>query len=165
MGWDEQNLYLVAKVTDNRIVQAWQGAELWQGDHLEIWVDTDFMGDASETKINADDFQIGISPGDFQNIKPEIYCWYPKAKEGKIESGEIASSLIADGYILEATIPFKFLDITPESEKLIGFCMLVSDTDDGKYPQKCMLSSSENYKYANPITFNRLHFLRWGILR
>jgi hypothetical protein len=157
--WDEKTLHIVVQVADDKLVQEWQGDSLYKGDHVEIWFDTDLAGDFDLAKANGDDFQIGISPGDFKELKPSVYCWLPKLKEGNIKEAEVAAKRTDDGYILEATIPFQFLGIEPKPEKMLGFTLLVSDTDEKEKPQKCMIGTSPQYKWGNPTTWDNFVLL------
>jgi len=155
--WSDDKIYFVAEVNDDVIIQEWQRLSLWRGDHLELWFDLDPEGDAEITDVNNDDFQIGLSPGNFVDIPSEIYCWLPKNRRGGIPEAEIASKKTKEGYIIEASIPFKFLNIQPQNENVFGFTFLISDTDSKRVPQKCMISIFPEFEYANPTTWGNLY--------
>jgi len=60
--WDEHNLYFAFEVTDNKVVQEKRGADMWEGDHMEVWLDVLLEEDYFEAVNSFDDFQIGLSP-------------------------------------------------------------------------------------------------------
>lgn len=45
LGWDEQNLYLAAKVVDDVHVQTQTSWEMFRGDSVELWIDADLQDD------------------------------------------------------------------------------------------------------------------------
>lgn len=157
--WDDKMLYIVVQVADDKLIQEWQEDALYNGDHVEIWFDNDLTGDFDVAKANSDDFQIGISPGNFKEFKPSMYCWLPKTKKGNIKDAEVSAKRTNDGYILEAKIPFQFLGIEPKPEKMLGLTVLISDTDEKENPQKCMIGTSSKYEWGNPTTWDNFIFL------
>ncbi|MBI3318017.1 MAG: hypothetical protein HYZ90_02570 [Candidatus Omnitrophica bacterium] len=108
-GWDEEALYLALDVTDNALVQEKRGAEMWEGDHAELWLDMDLDGDYSEAVNSSDDFQLGLSPGDFGQLKPEVFVWVPSVDPKSLAQVQIAARKQPFGYTLEVRLPAKFL--------------------------------------------------------
>jgi hypothetical protein len=83
LGWDEDALYLAARIFDDRYVQEAFEEDIYQGDSVEILLDTDVAGDFYLEALNGDDFQLGISPGNpSPGADPEAYLWYPAAEAG-----------------------------------------------------------------------------------
>jgi serine/threonine protein kinase len=155
-GWDERNFYLAVGVTDNAHVQISQGGDLYKGDHIEVWFDTDLAGDFSNTKMDGDDYQIGLSPGDFAKIAPEAFIWTNR-DPNLIASIKVAAKPRGTGYTLEATIPWATLNFQPAAGRALGFDIDYSDTDTpGAAVQELMLSSSPNRLYNNPTTWGNL---------
>ncbi len=172
--WDAQNLYFAFKITDDKLVQQWTGENMWQGDHIEMWLDADLLGDYNEAVNSADDFQFGFSPGDFSAIRPEVYIWTPALEEPYKELIDVKAVKTADGYIIEARIPFKVLysDLekmaraSPEESKSLpkrfskgmklGISVDPSDTDSAAAPQKLLMSTSRNRVWGDPTTFGIL---------
>jgi hypothetical protein len=184
-AWDEDNLYFAFDVTDDKIVQTKTGHEMWEGDHVEMWLDMALQLDYNEAMNSNDDFQFGFSPGNFTNIKPEIYIWTPDLS-GIIDyksMSEIASKKTDYGYIIEVRLSTSLLYATrdrrvgvqqarpeglvgrPLPEKAIpklkkdaalGISIDPSDCDDANTPQKVLMSSSTSRAWGDPTTFGIL---------
>jgi len=137
MMWDDENLYFAAKVYDDELVQGKSGASTWEEDDVQFDLDLDRGGDKNVFAYNDDDFQIGFSPGDFANEKPEIWGWNPGGGRSmdSPENAEIASVEFDGGWIIEARIGMDELnsDLTGlgklEEGMKIGFGRCINDYD------------------------------------
>lgn len=158
-AFSDDKLYFAVEITDNILLQEWNKSNIWKGDHVELLLDTNLVSDAGTTKVDDDDFQIGISPGNFDTMTPEAYCWVPENKNGSVPRSEVAASMTNDGYIIEVGIPFEFLQIKPETGSMVGFTLLISDTDQKDASQKCMISIFPEFKYSDPTTWSILKFM------
>jgi eukaryotic-like serine/threonine-protein kinase len=155
-GWDAQNFYLGVGVTDNAHVQTSTGGDLYKGDHVELWIDSDLAGDFNSTAMDGDDYQIGLSAGDFANLKPEAYIWTNR-DPALIASIKVAATPRGTGYLLEAAIPWTTLNFQPAAGRALGFEIDYSDTDTpGAAVQELMLSSSPHRIYNNPTSWGNL---------
>ena len=85
-AYDDANFYSSAVITDNVHVQTarTRGLELWKGDDVELWFDTNLPGDFTLDPANAgalqDDWQLGLSPGDFAAQAPEVHLLRPEGR-------------------------------------------------------------------------------------
>ncbi len=134
IGYDERNLYILAKVADDVFRQNLSGDKGLRGDHIELW-----FGDNYSNK-----YQLALLPGNFGNIKPEIMQWYNKNKpvsNKKISGAEIKSKKTDNGYIIEAKIPFSEFG-EPNLFNLTKFTFSVSDSDEADKQEKLLASSS-----------------------
>lgn len=200
LQWEPESLLVALQVTDDLLSQEWKKADMWQGDHVEVWIDVDLEGDLNEAVNSSDDFQVGLSPGNLQDIPPEVHVWVPSVDPNSLKQVQIAAqrlpadlaSGVPSGYTLEARLPVKFLfqtlgkrvvmepiaqtpqiprRIAPEIEALqngvlssrvfkkgfrLGLMVDVSDTDDPKQLQKCLMSTSPERQWGDPTTFNIL---------
>jgi tetratricopeptide (TPR) repeat protein len=155
IAWDETSLYLAVEVIDDIHVQTERGRTMYKGDEVEIQFDVELSADFNATELDDDDFQIGLSPGDFGGMPPEAYIWLPEELKGTMI--ELATSQTGDGYIIEAAIPWWLFKISPRSETAFGFCLSISDNDaPGTAQQECMVSTSPNRKWSNPTTWGNL---------
>ncbi len=114
--WEPKALFLALDVTDNQVVQEKADKDLWEGDHFELWLDADLYEDYSEAVNSADDFQIGISPGNFKNLPPQVYVWVPSVSPESAALVQIAAKPKSPdaknksgGYTIELRIPVAFL--------------------------------------------------------
>jgi len=181
--WDEDNLYFAFDITDDKVVQEWKGSEMWQGDHIEMWLDMDLMGDYNEAINSNDEYQFGFSPGNFDGLKPEVYIWTPELSMNYKSEIEIASKKTQAGYIVEvrlpacvlyasrdrmvgiqATKPAGLIGQVPKekpaswfkADDKFGISVDPSDCDDVNAPQKVLMSSSTNRVWGDPTTFGEL---------
>jgi GH18 family chitinase len=161
-GWTADGLYFAFKVVDDAHVQTKADSDLWHGDHMELQFDTQLQKDYSNPGMNDDDFQIGLSLGDFDRIPPVAYAWFngPDAP-GPVDSIQMAYTVTGDGYVLEAFVPRDSLSgITLEEGADFGMNISPSDTDNAGQGQKVMLSTSSIRTYADPRTFGRITLMK-----
>lgn len=167
-AWDAQNLYVSFRVWDDQIVQVNSGANLWEGDHVELWFDTQLQLDFDSNQAGDDDFQVGISPGDFKAVKPDFYIFTPPgAQERAVQLPSISGDKVefsvartADGYTGEVKLPatvLKGLRLSPDNT--IGVSFEPSDTDTpGSSAQEMMISLApkSSSQWGNPTNWNNL---------
>jgi hypothetical protein len=157
IGWDPSYLYLGVQVTDDKVVQISQGRSIYKGDEVEIQLDAALDSDFTSTTMSADDYQIGMSPGDFDSNGPEAYRWYPSSKAGSLTNILLKSAETTSGYNLEARIPWSVFGTIPQSGDHYGFVLSVSDDDQsGKAVQETLISSVSTRKLLNPTTWGTL---------
>ena len=157
VGWDSSNLYLAVKRTDDQFVQISSGRYLYKGDDVEIQLDADLEGDFTTTTLSADDFQLGLSPGNFGSRSEEAYRWYPRAQESWLTSVVVKAIKQDEGYDLEVKIPWTVFGITPSEGESYGFVLSLSDNDlPGTATWQSMVSSVITRKLANPTTWGTL---------
>lgn len=162
LGWDEDYFYIAVQVTDNVYVQNSAGSYLYQGDSLEILFDTYLDVDFYDNTLNADDYQLGISPGNpAAGSNMEAYLWLPTDFEERCEDVTIASHTTDVGYNVEAAIPWAVFDITPQPWQHYGFAVSLSDNDDAEITaQQSMVSNSPDRRLTRPMTWGDLVLTR-----
>lgn len=157
IGWDSTNLYLAVKRTDDTFVQISSGRYMYKGDDVEIQLDADLSGDFSSTTLSADDFQIGLSPGNFGSRAEEAYRWYPRAQESWLSTVVVKAKKQGEGFDLEAKIPWVVFGTTPSETSTYGFALSFSDNDlPGTATWQSMVSNVITRKLANPTTWGTL---------
>jgi hypothetical protein len=157
IGWDVNYLYLAVSRTDDTFVQISWGRYMYRGDDIEIQLDTNLAGDYYTTYLSSDDYQIGLSPGNFGSIDSEAYRWYPRNLESWVTSVVIEAVLTKSGYDLEAKIPWSVFGVTPASGSRFGFALSLSDNDlAGASTWQSMVSSVNTRRTANPTTWGTL---------
>jgi hypothetical protein len=172
LKWDTQYLYIAVHVIDNMFMQRTEGngSTMYNGDSLEILLDTDLQGDYCNHYLNADDYQLGLSPGDLVPAVPAtpvsgpgMYLWNPTSKIGIVANtttgSQIASATTGDGYIIEARLSWGIFDLPAQNivGRIFGFAMSVSDNDDtGANVQERMISNDPNRDFTDPTTWSTM---------
>lgn len=153
-AWGTDNLYVGMEVMDDIIVQTKRSTDLWRGDHIELWLDTQLQTDFDSDTFTEDDFQLGFSPGDFDKVEPDFYIWTPPLKPTEyINVVEYASQRTATGYAAEFRFPAYILSgLRLATDHTIGAAFQPSDTDTpGGSSQELMMSNAPQST------------LKWGI--
>ena len=121
-------------------------------------MDTLLEKDYNNPGMNDDDFQIGLSLGDFKDVPMTSYAWFNGPNNpGPVQGMQMAYSLTDGGYILEALIGGSVAGIVLSEGSVIGMNISPSDADDAGQGQKVMLSTSKIRTYADPRTFGESH--------
>jgi hypothetical protein len=162
VGWREEGLYFAFDVKDDVHIQEVADETLWHGDHVEIQVDTQLEEDYDNPGMNDDDYQIGLSLGDFKDVPMTSYAWFNGPHyPGPVEGLEMAYNLTEGGYTLEAFIPAAaFHGLVIQEGSVLGMNVSVSDADRAGQGQKVMLSTSKTRTYADPRTFGKVRLVQ-----
>lgn len=155
LGWDIEYLYLGILVRDSRFVQTSTDALLFQGDSIEVLLDTDLSADIDDDDLSADDFQLGFSAGNLVDVSlPEAYLWAPSEREGPMQMSQVKGRLTDDGYMMEIAIAWEELGVAPTPGMSLRFLLSVSDNDSiGKNEQQSVISISQTRNLTNPATW------------
>lgn len=184
--WDERALYVRADVMDDGLRVAPPGKRLFEGDHLGLWLDMDLARDFAVARRDADDWQLGLAPGQGADPKRaaggEAWFWVPRAGRG---AARVASAPLIDpyegatrGWRLEAAIPWTDVGGPPNlapgpapdlsdprrelnprryALRLAGMIGLgVVLTDSDEEAQELAYVSSPTFGWGAPRTFNSL---------
>ena len=155
--WDETNLYLAYIVVDNEVVSQHEGADIWQDDCVELWIDA--RHDAiTRTLFQDDEYQIGLSPkSKVSRGSDELWVWRNPDSDLVIEQSQIASVSTEDGYVLEAAIPWRTIHgLKPEPGTWIGFNISAVDKDLDESWTHIVWSGNQ---HSNPTQFGHLYFV------
>ncbi len=157
-GWDDNYLYVAARVFDDEYVQGATGRNLFKGDSIEILLDTKVARDYYFDTLSLDDYQLGISAGNPNpGVGTEAYLWYPQGKEDSQNKVKIGVVGIEEGYRIEVKIPWAIYEIKPDIGQHYGFVFSVSDNDRaGENVQQSMVSSVSTRVLADPTTWGDL---------
>lgn len=160
LGWDDQFLYLGVTVIDDVHVQIQEPKFAYQGDSLELQLDTDLHGDY-EPKVNQDDFQFILSPGDFEKNRPGVFRFRGDDKNSMQDApgttAQVAARLTNSGYTLEAAIPWSDIATAPKAGLTIGAALSANDNDTpGTAVQEVMFSHVSTRKWRDPTSWGTL---------
>ncbi len=157
LGWDTTNLYLAVRVRDERFVQAASGRYLYRGDSVEMLLDVNLATDYTSTTLSSDDYQLGLSPGNFGSLATEAYLWYPASSEGARTSVTVRARSTSEGYELEASIPWGVFGVVATDGSHFGFAFSASDNDaPGTTTQQSLVSGVSTRRLTNPTTWGTL---------
>jgi chitinase len=161
-GWTADGLYFAFKVTDDIHLQSNVDAAIWHGDYMELQFDTQLEKDFSDGTMSDDDYQIGISLGDYDQVPPTVVAWFNGPSPAAVLTTiQMAYTTTDDGYTLEVFIPKETLvGITLAEGATFGMSISPSDTDDATQGQKVMLSTSAIRTYADPRTFGKITLVK-----
>lgn len=179
--WDPQALYVRADVMDDTLKVAPAGKQLFEGDHLGLWLDMDLARDFNLVRRDADDYQLGLAPG-ARATGGEVWSWVPRPGRG---AAKIASAPLLDpyegavrGWRLEAAIPWTDLggaprltpgpapdladarqELAPRRYQLklagmLGIGVVLTDADESA--QELAYVSSPSFGWGAPKTWNTL---------
>lgn len=161
LGWDQANLYIAVRVEDDVHVQTQGDTQIYQGDSLELQVDTDLTGDAGVTHLSPDDYQLIFSPGNFADL-PSVVFRFSASEGGQIR--EVPGHRIAlaarpspTGYALEAAIPWSDLAVSPFPGLTLGFTLGANDNDTpGTARQEVLVSNVATRVLTDPTSWGTL---------
>jgi len=161
MVWDDVALYLIVNVADDIHAQNQLGNQTFRGDSIELQIDADRAGDFGPS-LGPDDFQITLSPGDFDNVPPSAFRFQGTSSGSMLDApGQHSIVVVATpsdaGYLLEAAIPWRDLNITPSAGLVIGLAVNVNDNDrPGTAVQEMMKSSAPSRRFGDPTSWGTL---------
>lgn len=160
LGWDDANLYLAVHVEDDRHVQSRETKFAYLGDSLELQLDTDREGDFAP-QVSPDDFQYVISPGDFAGLPADAFRFQGNDENWPADAPgtavQVAARQTADGYLLEAAIPWGDINTTPAPGLVLGAALSNNDIDNpASGTQELMLSHVATRLWRDPTSWGTL---------
>lgn len=161
LGWDAQFLYVAVAVVDNVHVQTQPAQFAYRGDSLELQIDTDRDGDFGP-EVSADDFQYVISPGNFlADVPAGAYRFRGGGNLGMADypgtGATVQSRRTADGYTLEARIPWSDMGVRPQAGLTLGVALSLNDNDTlDSAEQEVMLSHVPARAWLDPTSWGTL---------
>jgi hypothetical protein len=125
LGWNAKGLLLLLEVRDDQWIEA-EGADLlWQADGIELYL-APAVGDANVC-------QWVIAPGMAPGRKGPRWHLHDHRKDAKLKklpaAVDVARTKAAQGYTLEALLPWSALAIEPAVGREVGFQFWVNDVD------------------------------------
>jgi len=153
--WTSEALFALAIVSDDVHVQTQTGATQWRGDEIELVFDAELREDFYSDRWDGDDFQFGLSPGDFDSLSPGAVQYEPVQRTVEsLSVGALRPIEVGGGYTLEARVPWVLLGVSPAVDAKYGFCLAVSDNDQvGEASQDSLVSHCSDLTVFNPTTW------------
>jgi hypothetical protein len=161
LGWNEDALYFGVNVIDDRLVQENIPQFAYFGDSLEIELDTERQADLGPT-VSRDDYQFLISPGNFQNLPAAVYR-FQGTDEGRLTDAPGTTAGVAvqqtdTGYALEFAIPWRDVNVSPQSGLTLGATLSTNDNDipGSQRQQFLLLSNIAGRQWSTPSSWGTL---------
>lgn len=169
-AWDKEFFYLAAEVTDDIFSDGCQGYIVYNNDGLEVYFDTDLMGDREVEYYSDDDNQYGLFS---EQGKAIVYAWshlndYSPGATISINRTPEKEHTISNTdrtLLIEAKIPHAEINLpTPSYGDCIGFNVALNDDDtpDEVHPfgQDLQLSwTAQANAWQRPAAFAYLFFV------
>lgn len=154
---DESFLYLVAAVADDNIISGEHGADYWNEDSVEFYLNG--TGD-----LDLGSYQDGV----FQITIPALNAGLPSEEaiiagvRGETAEARTVTVATEEGYAVEIAVPFKsgVWDITPENGASLGFQVHLNGASETNRNTKLIWSiyDTGDQSYQNPSLFGQLIF-------
>jgi len=159
-GWDNENLYLGVTVIDDVHVQTRTDTQIFRGDSLDIQIETNRAGGPGAT-LNPGTFQIIFSPGDFNAVPAAVFRFRGDEAGRSVQSPGhnivFQARQTEAGYVLEAAIPWRDLEVTPASALVLGAALNATDNDTpGTAVQEVFMSNVPARTFSNPGSWGTL---------
>jgi hypothetical protein len=121
-GWDEANLYVAAEVRDDVFDQKHTGADIWQGDCIQMAIcPGPPRGEPGYDGII--EFGLAQTPSG-----PQVFQWHPQARA--VEGARLVVRSTPGRLVYEAAIPWASLGAwRPTAGQSVGWTFTVNDAD------------------------------------
>jgi hypothetical protein len=137
--YDNQNLYVLYTVTDNQ--KRASSTNFWENDGIELYIDGN---NNKATSYDANDFQFVI-----RYDASQIQEGHDKSVTGIVAKATQSTT----GYVVEASVPWTLIGVTPSDKKMIGLDFHVNDSDLALRDGKITWFATQDNSYSDPSTF------------
>lgn len=158
VGWDDVFLYFSFTVMDETHAQSQSGNQMFRGDSVELQIDTDRAGDYGPA-LSVDDYQAILSPGDLGSLRPSAWLFQGTTDGNMLDAPRgtnivVVARQTADGYTMEAAVPWIDLGVTPAPGLVLGLAVNANDNDrPGVAAQEVMKSNIPSRRHGDPTTW------------
>ncbi len=122
LGWNEEYLFLRAKVDNENVIAEREQEFLYQNDCIELFISPDMVLEWG----SSEHFQIGISPTG-PDGEPLTYAFFQNENPG--ENVKVSCEKTNTGYEINAAVKWDYLGIEPEIGKTVGLSVAVHDVN------------------------------------
>jgi len=129
MQWDDEGLILSLDVQDATEGEVTPGAWMWQGDSVQVAIDT--APEGRKHGYTETCYEFGLAPD--ASGEPLCFAWH--AGGGEFEWSQVAKSVkrTATGYVLNVRIPWRCLSVdAADPPRVIGMDVLINDSTRGR---------------------------------
>jgi hypothetical protein len=160
IAWDQNNLYLAAKVKDNDIVNKARFQAPFKGDCLELFIDQRCLKPRKDGQKGSENiFQVMFVPPDKSFDKCSFLVYQGAEYLGDVE---MASQVEATGYTMEIAIPWKNFGIkSPGKDWTLGLDVSLDDADSdyegGTKRKSLIVWHGDGSNYAKSTKYGLIH--------
>ncbi len=134
--WDEDYLYLLAKVIDNEIFNTHEARYIYRGDCVELFL---VPQDARLHWGHPEHFQFGFSPTSASG-EPAKWAWFQERDIQEVLFNAYKENIQGqNGYIVMASIPWSVINLEPHSGLSLAVSVAVRDKDKEDNTPDCKL--------------------------
>ncbi|MCR6639480.1 MAG: T9SS type A sorting domain-containing protein [Sporocytophaga sp.] len=137
--YDNQSLYVLYTVTDNQ--KRASSTNFWENDGIELYIDGN---NNKASSYDANDFQFVI-----RYDASQIQEGHDKSVTGIVAKATQSTT----GYVVEASVPWTLIGVTPSDKKMIGLDFHVNDSDLALRDGKITWFATQDNSYSDPSTF------------
>ena len=142
--WDADYLYLTVRVYDETVVS--DSADPRDDDSIELFIDADNSRNTKPDGVN--DFHLVFT---CNREHPELAANSAPISAAKLNAIDMDMRRRADGYVLEARIPWSTFNMQPKVSNRIGVELEINDDDDGgKRDKKIAWHATQNNAENDP---------------
>ena len=158
---DDEFLYLMSDVTDDNIVTGEHGAEYWNEDSVEFYINA--AGDLGLTSYEDGVVQMTIPPLNAGRPMDEVVIG---GVSGEMAEAQVVVMETENGYVIETAVPLKnrVWNIQREHGSVIGFQVHLNGASESSRNLKVIWSvfDQSDSSYQNPSVFGQLVFFEIG---
>jgi hypothetical protein len=144
-------------ITDDHIVQNRETKNIIIGDHLILLLDTDLEGDFCKRTVDEDDIAIIVSPGNFEDISPEIVNVNPSSKLSAqtVKNSDFLIEKKLGGYEIRINLKLP-KKIFRKGLFGLGFVLYDKDKENSDFPENHLVWPDKMDK-KDPTTWGNLY--------
>jgi beta-glucosidase len=158
---DEEYLYLTANIVDSNIISGTHGADYWNEDSVEFYING--TGNPDLTAYEAGVVQMTIPPLNADHPAAEAIIG---GVQGSTAGAQVVTVNTSTGYAVEMAVPLHndIWDIVPENNGSIGFQVHLNGASTDARDTKLIWSiyDTADQSYMNPSVFGSLIFYQVG---
>jgi hypothetical protein len=156
-GWDDEHLYIAARVEDAVVSNTEQHEMLWNGDALELGLEFILEPERAGGEYDADTYQLILAPTSAMG-RPASYMPAAHGRTAERDPVDIKVKVVVKdmAWSLEAAIPWRrFLPAPPQANTVFGFVVALDRSDGGDRHEQRLWRGEGDFS-RNRLSFARL---------
>ena len=112
LRWDDRNLYVAARVTDDHLDRHPRGSRIWDDTCLELFLDADLLHGVGVAAYNDDDYHFLFAPATAPD-RDDVFTITDNSAQTDLDGIRMKSKRTSRGYDLEIALPRSIFDYEP----------------------------------------------------